>query len=105
MEQRTPEAERAALDVLIHSEGWQIVKQMVADAYGAEAFEREFDAVMKELRPGDDERAAVTQVRAAFKAARDVLARVESRFHALNAAEQAKKQPSSPFAALRRITR
>lgn len=101
-EPRTPEAERHALDSLIHSDGWQIVKDIVRDAYGPEAFERAFDEAMAELRPGDDERAVTTQIRAAFKAARDVTARVESRFQQLDKAEQGKKSPLDAFAAFRR---
>lgn len=104
-ERRTPEAEHHALDVLLHSEGWVIVHEMVTAAYGPEAFERAIDSVMTELRPGDDERAVVTQIRAAHKAARDVLARVEERFKDLQHAEAKKTTPSRPFAAFRRVPR
>lgn len=85
IERRTPEAERAALENLIMGEGWAIVKEMVAMNYGPEAFERAFDAAMKELEPGDEpgQRAVATQVRASYLAARNVVALVEGRYAAL----------------------
>lgn len=102
IEPRTPDAQRHALEVLVHSDGWQIVKEMVAESYGPEAFERAFDDAMAELHPGDDERAVTTQIRAAFKAARDVITRVESKHQQLQQAETKKAQPINPLARWKR---
>lgn len=103
-EKRTADAERAALDSLIHSDGWQVVKDVVAAAYGPAQQIAEIDAVMGSLRPGDDERAVVTQIRAAAKAAHDVIARVESRFESLDTAAKKKATvPARAFASFRRV--
>lgn len=102
-EKRTPDAERAALESLIHSDGWQIVQAIVADHYGPAQQIADIDAVMGNLRPGDDERAIVTQIRAAAKAAHDVLVRTQSRYEALDKAAKRKALPERAFAPFRRV--
>lgn len=104
-EQRTPDAERSALEAMVQSEGWLIAKEIVAAAYGPEAFEREFDAVTKELPPGADEfmeRRVGTQVRAAFLAARNVVDLVESRLGQLQQATRARTETRPIFDSFRR---
>ena len=99
----TPEAERTALEDLVKSDGWAIVKRLVDQQFGASAQLRDIDAVMSDLKPGDDERAVVTQIRAAGKAAHTVIDLAESRLRQLST----KKSPlaGTPFAAFRRAPR
>lgn len=101
-EPRTPEAERNALDAMVHSDGWAILKEIVADGYGPARQIQHIDDVMTTLRPGDDERAVVTQIRAAAKAANDVITRVESRLTMLQGAAKAKTEPGAVFGGFRR---
>lgn len=82
-ETRTPDAERAALDDMLKSDGWTILRELVDKQFGAEANLQQIDEVMANLRPGDDERAVVTQIRAASKAAYTVLALATHRAAAL----------------------
>lgn len=99
-ENRTPEAIKAALDDLLKSDGWIILRELVDAQFGAEANLRDIDAVMATLRPGDDERAVVTQIRAASKAAYMVLDLPVSK---LRQVEQAKKPKGlDRFAGMRR---
>lgn len=104
MSERTPQAERDALEQLLASEGWAIVKEMVQAAHGPEAFERAFDDALRGVKPSevlDFERAVTPQIRAAFQAARGVIAMVESRVAALKDAERSPKA-AGRFGAFRR---
>lgn len=81
----TPEAQIAALTELLQSDGWRLLTALVEQTYSAEACLAEIDRAMTELQPGDDERAVVTQIRAAFKAARVVLDLPQERLRTLKA--------------------
>jgi hypothetical protein len=84
----TPQAQMTALTELVQSDGWRILSDLVNETYSADACLAEIDHAMTELRPGDDERAVVTQIRAAFKAARVVLELPHSRIRTLKAGEK-----------------
>lgn len=93
----TPQAEKTALDDLLKSDGWAIVCQLVEQQFGAAAQLRDIDAVMSELKPGDDERAVVTQIRAAGKAAYAVLDLAASRLRQVSSGPKASTQLFSGF--------
>jgi len=93
----TPQAEKLALDDLLKSDGWAIVKQLVEQRYGAAAQLRDIDAVMSDLHPGDDERAVVTQIRAAGKAAFSVLDLAEARLRQVSSGPKVSTQLFSGF--------
>lgn len=90
-EERTPEAIRQALDDLVTSDGWRILRELVLEQYGPEAFERAVDDAIRGIAPSeivDMERAVVPQIRAAFKAARLVLDLPTSKLRALESADR-----------------
>lgn len=87
-EPRTPESIRAALEDLVKSEGWALLREMVDEQFGAEANLQAIDDVMANLKPGDDERAVVTQIRAAAKAAYTVLALPDNKLRAVKGAQK-----------------
>lgn len=74
-EDRTPDAIRAALDDLVQSEGWAILRELVDAQFGSVAQLQQIDAAMAVLEPADTmgQLAIVTQIRAASKAAMLVL--------------------------------
>lgn len=100
----TPEAIALALTDLLQSDGWALVTQMVLEQYGPSAFEAAVDGAMGELRPGDDERAVITQIRAAFKAARGVLDMPDMKLRQAKGAPKAAAAVADRFARFRRTS-
>lgn len=95
----TPQAEKAALDDLLKSDGWAIVCQLVDQQFGAAAQLQHIDALMTELQPSDTDgqHQTVTQVRAASKAAFAVLALPASRLRQVSSGPKASTQLFSGF--------
>jgi hypothetical protein len=91
-EDRTPESIRAALDDLVQSEGWAILRELVEAQFGSAAQLQQIDAAMMALQPADTmgQLAVVTQIRAASKAAYAVLDLPASKLRAV-----AEKQPAA----------
>ena len=102
-ETRTPEAIRTALEDLARSDGWQLLREMVDEQFGPAANLQQIDQAMTQLRPGDDELAVVTQIRAASKAAYAVLSLADSKLR--HVTQATKPRIADRFAGLRRMPR
>lgn len=84
----SPEQTKAALDELVQSDGWVLVKQMAAEQYGSDAQLAEIDAVFRASPPSDIadvQGVVVPQIRAGAKAVLNLIASVENRQRVMGA--------------------
>jgi hypothetical protein len=96
------EAERVALEELLRSDGWEVFTRLVSEQYSPSRCLAEIDAAMSGLKPGDDEVAVVTQIRAAWKLPPVILDLPSARVRELREGRQAAKPSHDPFALFRR---
>lgn len=80
---RTPEAECAALEDLLRSEGWELYVAQMKAAWGPEAYERRLDDALDGNVAPTDELAITRRIRDTFKGVRATLAWPEERVRAL----------------------
>lgn len=105
-EKRTPEAELEALKDLVASDGWQVLQEHLAQAWGPEAYERAIDGALAKDHDPSDEIAITRRIRDTFKGVRAEAAWVTTRIGELQAAVKRKHAPSvDPFAHVRRVVR
>ena len=100
---RTPEAIAQALDDLVKSDGWAILRDLVDEAHGPAAQIQYLDEAMKGVAMADMDAqySLVSQIRAASKAAYGLLDLVETRRRTMKLAKD-KKTITDTFATLRR---
>lgn len=98
MSDRTPEAERTALEDMVKSEGWEIYLEHIAKAWGPEACERALRDSRKTVTPEEwpFESARILDT---FAGMRADLKWPEARIRALKSPPKARL---NPFADLRR---
>lgn len=108
-EKRTPEAELEALKELVASEGWTILQEHVASAWGSEAFERTLEEELTKDRSMSDQLALTKRIQDTFKGVRAEARWVALRILQLEAViAEAKKQHATPldrYAEFRRVPR
>lgn len=104
---RTPEAELQALQDLIACDGWDVLQEHLASAWGAEACLARIDDALTGVGP-EDELAITKRIRDTFKGVRAEASWVKQRIAELEAAVKTRKASGSivdRFAHLRRVGR
>lgn len=86
----TTDAEWAALDDLLRSDGWRVYASAMRARWSAEQYEAEVRNAMAEAGAGTDVTGVIGQINATYKGMRDMLTWPDARMRALKAGPKTK---------------
>lgn len=97
---RVPLAEKAALEDLLQSEGWQLFESAMREQWSATSFEAEIRQAMEEAPTGSDVTPIIGQINATYAGMRQMLDWPREQVRTLEKAPTAR--PKDRFALFRR---